>query len=186
MTDSIAARLRRALGDGRGVAVTPTRAVNAGDAAIATAAPSSSLVRLAVAGAENTGAALRDRANNWNWQRQIRQNLGPYVEPLARMDNVSGTCTLDIRFGNVFEITLSGNTAIALASFPVPAGIPCSAGITLIVNNPGGYDLSWPGEVSPMDDTETTVAAGTRVPFVLLTTNNGATWDLMSAGPRTL
>ncbi|HAU28978.1 MAG TPA: hypothetical protein DCW68_02570 [Rhodospirillaceae bacterium] len=186
MTDSLTARLRRTVKDGAGTSVAPTRGVNAGDPTHAATTSSGEVLlpRLADMGAMARGPAMRDAANNWNWQRQLRQNLGPYIEPLAKLAGVSGTVSIDLRFANVFELSLAGDTTLVLAGFPVPAGVDCSAGVTLIVNNPGGYVLSWPASVVPMDEVEDTVAAGKRAVFVLLTTDNGASWDLMSAGAR--
>ncbi|HAU29796.1 MAG TPA: hypothetical protein DCW68_06800 [Rhodospirillaceae bacterium] len=186
MTDSLTARLRRALKDGAGSTVAPTRAVNSGDAAASPEAPASlgSHVQFAAAGADRRGVAFRDRPNFWNWLRQIALNLGPYVEAIAKEASVSGTYTLDIRYGNTYDLTLAGDTTIAIATFPFPSATPVSAGFTLAINNPSGYEIAWPANVYPMDNVEDWVDSGRRAIFILYTSNNGTSWDLMSSGAR--
>lgn len=112
---------------------------------------------------------------------KLAEVLTPGFDRLAVTAAATGTVTLNLALSNNFELTLTGNTTIALSNIPViPAGQMLFISI-LVISGGTKYTLSWSTAPLVLTWLNTTAgasgesaAAGKVVEF-LLSTKNGTT-----------
>ncbi len=101
-----------------------------------------------------------------------------YADTVVALGNTSTAITIDLRNGNVFTATLTGNCTFTLSN-PIATG---SSSFTLILTNDGtsGRTVAWsggsflfPGGASTLSRTTT---AGAVDVWVFFTPNGGTTW----------
>ncbi|MEO5691444.1 MAG: hypothetical protein ABIQ64_04615 [Candidatus Saccharimonadales bacterium] len=89
--------------------------------------------------------------------------------------NATGATTLNLANGNIFSMTLTGNTTFTFSG--ATAGKGCSFGLYLHQNGTGGRTVTWPASVkwSGGAPTLTTTPNITDI-LVFETINGGTTW----------
>jgi len=135
---------------------------------------------------DKANAALPKSGGSMSGELNMQDNLltRPYIKDYAEScvasTGVSGTKTLDITTGNVFDLTLSGNTTLAFSN-PSASGRACS--ITVIIRMPSTlYAVTWPSSVKWAEDNIPELKANKTAIFTFVTVNAGSSWYGMSAG----
>jgi hypothetical protein len=108
--------------------------------------------------------------------------LKDYAETRTTPSSSSGTLTLDINNGNVFEVTLTEDVTTLTVSNPSASGKACS--FTLILTQDStARTITWPGSVKwPGGEEPDLSTVDTVYVLTFLTTNAGATWYGFPAG----
>ena len=97
-------------------------------------------------------------------------------EQIVTNTNATGSVTLNLTNGNVFNLTLTGSVTLAFSG--ATNGVACSFTLYLTQDNTGGRSVTWPGSVSwigGVAPTLTTTANAINV-LVFETLNGGTTW----------
>jgi hypothetical protein len=124
------------------------------------------------------------QAINMAGQQLTRPQLKDYRETIARPAVIAGTVTLDLRLGNVFEVTMTGNVmSLVFANTPA-TGLAASCTLFLKKDGRGGRKLSWPASIywSRGERPPTSLGANAVDIFAFMTTNGGATWYGLCGG----
>lgn len=90
--------------------------------------------------------------------------------------NSTSTTTLNLANGNVFNITLVGNTTIAFSG--ATNGVACAVSLYLRQNGTGGFTTTWPASVQWAGGTDPTLTTTANAVDILVfeTLNGGTTW----------
>jgi hypothetical protein len=135
---------------------------------------------------DKANAALPKSGGSMSGEINMQDNLltRPYIKDYAEScvasTGVSGTKTLDITTGNVFDLTLSGATTLAFSN-PAASGRACS--ITVIIRMPSTlYAVTWPSSVKWSGDEIPEFMASKTAILTFVTINGGSRWYGMSAG----
>jgi hypothetical protein len=90
----------------------------------------------------------------------------------------SGTLTLDLESGNVFEVILTQNVTSLILAHPPAAGRAGSCSIILRQDATGGRTLAWPSSVKWAGGTPPPITSGADAVdvYALITRDGGATW----------
>jgi hypothetical protein len=104
--------------------------------------------------------------------------LRDYAETSPAPVISSGTLTLDLETGNVFEVILTQNVTSLILAHPPAAGRAGSCSIILRQDATGGRTLAWPSSIKWAGGTPPpiTSAAGAVDVYALITRDGGATW----------
>lgn len=101
---------------------------------------------------------------------------GGGVETLSTNNTASGTVTLNLANGNVFNVTLTGNVTFVFSGASAGA---CSFGLYLHQDGTGGRTITWPSSVKWANGgivpTASTGASQVDV-YVFETFNSGTSW----------
>lgn len=104
-----------------------------------------------------------------------RSSMAQYIDKTVTNAAATGTVTLNLSAADVFDLTLSGNTTLALSNAPTLSGET----FTIVVRVRQGataYSLAWfPGITWLATSTPATPAANKIAEYVLSTTN-GTVW----------
>lgn len=135
---------------------------------------------------DKANAALPKSGGSMSGELNIQDNLltRPYIKDYAESHvastGVSGTKTLDITTGNVFDLTLSGATTLAFSN-PAASGRACS--MTVIIRMPSTlYAVTYPSSVKWDGDKVPELKAGKVAILTFVTVNGGSRWYGASAG----
>ena len=89
----------------------------------------------------------------------------------VRSTNVSSASTINCANGNVFSITVNGNTSISFTNVPTSVAYAC---LLNILHTSGTItfpaSVRWPGNIAPV------LTVGRRHVFSFMTTDGGVTW----------
>ena len=104
--------------------------------------------------------------------------LRDYAETSPSPGISSGTLTLDLETGNVFEVILTQNVTSLILAHPPAAGRAGSCSIILRQDATGGRTLAWPSSVKWAGGAPPpiTSAADAVDVYALITRDGGATW----------
>ena len=117
---------------------------------------------------------------NFNLKLAEKPEIKNYSETRVAATGVKGTRALNINDGNVFDMTLSGNTTFTFTN-PAASGKSCS--FTLILRQPSTLrTVTWPSSVKwDGDEIPEFVVSKTAV-LTFVTVNGGTRWYGMIAG----
>lgn len=119
---------------------------------------------------------------NLNMSDKIIQRpiLKDYGETAVVLTGVSGSRALDLTTGNVFDLTLSGNTTLTFNN-PTASGNACS--FTLIIRQPATlYTVTFPASVKWNEDKVPQFTANKTAILTFVTVNGGTRWYGFSGG----
>ena len=116
-------------------------------------------------------------AFDFNDKQLLQAEIKDYGETAVVATGVTGSYTLNLANGNVYDLTLSGNTTFTLANPPASG---TAGSLTLIVTK-GAHAITWPGAVDWADGTAPTMGTGVNI-VTFVTTDGGTTWYGMFAG----
>lgn len=119
---------------------------------------------------------------NLDMNRKLLQKseIKDYSETVITATGVTGTKTLDLTAGNVFDMTLSGNTTFVFSN-PSAAGKACS--FTLIIRQPSTLrTVTWPASVKWNLDVSPIFYENKTAIITFLTVNGGVRWYGLSGG----
>ena len=108
----------------------------------------------------------------------VQANIKDYAETIATPAISSGTLTLDMTQGNVFNVSHNANITTLTISNPPASGNAGSLTLFLTQDATGGRTIAFPASVkwgSATPPTLSTAANGNNC-FVLLTFDGGTTW----------
>jgi hypothetical protein len=107
-----------------------------------------------------------------------RAELRDYAETSPAPAISSGTLTLDLQTGNVFEVILTQNVTSLILAHPPASGRAGSCSIILRQDATGGRTLAWPASVKWAGGAPPpiTSAADAVDVYALITRDGGATW----------
>ncbi|HEX8390039.1 MAG TPA: hypothetical protein VF597_01310 [Candidatus Saccharimonadales bacterium] len=106
---------------------------------------------------------------------QVSLATGGGAETISTIGSATGAVTLNLANGNVFNVTLTGNTTFTFSG--ATAGRACSLSLYLTENATGGYGVTWPSSVKWSGGAPTlATAAGNVNILVFETLNGGTTW----------
>ncbi len=108
-------------------------------------------------------------------QEERQPQIKDYSEALSTNAVATGAVTLDIANGNVFNVTLTGDTTFTFAN-PAPNGQACS--FTLILNQGGtARNVTWPTSVKWANDSVPDISAINKTSILtFVSINGGARW----------
>jgi hypothetical protein len=119
------------------------------------------------AGGTFTGPVIYGR------QEARQPQIKDYSEVLSTNAAATGAVTLDIVNGNVFNITLTGDTTFTFSN-PAPDGQACS--FTLILNQGGtARTVTWPASVKWPNDSVPDISTINKTSILTFVTINGGT-----------
>jgi hypothetical protein len=134
-------------------------------------------------GAAALGANTFTGAQNLADQELVRPLIKDYAETLTAPTISSGTLTLDLEAGNVFDVAL--NAAITTLTISNPPASGRAGSFTLILTADGtaravtwGAAVKWPGGVAPT----LTSTNGKKDIVVMTTVDAGSNWFAIVAG----
>lgn len=109
--------------------------------------------------------------------------LRDYAETCTTPASSSGALTLDLKNGNVFEVTLTEATTLTFSN-PPAAGKAGSLTLILKQDATGGRAVTWPAAVKWAGGAAPTLSTDANAVdvLILITTDAGATWYGMLAG----
>jgi len=104
-----------------------------------------------------------------------------YTEKEAAISS-SGTATIDLSTGRLFEVTLTANTTIAFSNVPAAGVVSCT--LVLIQDSTGGWTVTWPASVKWNGGTAPTISTGAGAIDIveLFSYDGGTTWYGFTAG----
>lgn len=113
-----------------------------------------------------------------------RPEIKDYAETLTTPSSSSGTLTLNLENGNVFEVTLTENVATLTLSNPPASGKAGSLTLILKQDATGGRTFAWPAAVKSAGGTDPTISSAANAVdiYTLLTTDAGTTWYVFTGG----
>lgn len=113
-----------------------------------------------------------------------KPELKDYAETSTSPSSSSGTLTLDIENGNVFDVTLTENVTTTNFNNPSTSGKGCSFTLILTQDGTGGWAVTWPASVDWAAGTAPTLtsAAGSVDVLTFITVDGGTTWLGFVAG----
>ena len=113
---------------------------------------------------------------DWDDNDIAKINLKDYSEEENDITSSSGTITVDIETGNVFEIALFENITTMTLSNPSIAGTSCSITLILKQDSTSGWTITWPASVDWPAAVAPTLSIGSdEVDIVVLMTIDGGT-----------
>ncbi len=119
---------------------------------------------------------------NFNNKLAEKPEIKNYSETLVKATGVTGTKTLDLSQGNVFDMTLSGATTFVFSN-PSASGKACS--FTLIIRQPSTLRaVTFPASVKWDNDIMPDFATSKTAILCFVTTNGGARWYGVVSGTR--
>ncbi len=134
-------------------------------------------------GAAALGANTFTGAQNFADQELVRPLIKDYAETRTAPTISSGTLTLDLEAGNVFDVAL--NAAITTLTISNPPASGLAGSFTLILTADGtaravtwGAAVKWPGGVAPTLTSDN----GKKDIIVMTTVNAGTAWFAILAG----
>ena len=117
---------------------------------------------------------------NFNNKLAEKPEIKNYSETLVKATEVTGTKALDLSQGNVFDMTLSGNTTFTFTN-PAASGKVCS--FTLILRQPSTLrTVTWPSSVKWNEDEIPEFVKSKTAIITFVTVNGGTRWYGMIAG----
>jgi len=113
-----------------------------------------------------------------------RPEIKDYAETLTTPSSSSGTLTLNLENGNVFEVTLTENVTTLTLSNPPASGKAGSLTLILKQDATGGRTFAWPAAVKSAGGTDPTISSAANAVdiYTLLTTDAGTTWYVFTGG----
>jgi hypothetical protein len=148
--------------------------------AVSTAALADGAVTQAKIAADAVGASQLQDGIPIDMQDQplTRPQLKDFSETSTTPAVSSGSLTLDLETGNVFEVTLTADVTSLVLANPPPAGLAGSCTLILKQDGVGGRTLAWPGSVRWAEGTPPVVtpAASAIDIYAFVTRDGGATW----------
>lgn len=113
-----------------------------------------------------------------------RPEIKDYSETRTTPSSSSGTLTLDLETGNVFEVTLTENVTTLTLSNPPASGKAGSLTLILKQDGTGGRTFAWPAAVKSAGGTDPTISSAANAIdiYTLLTTDGGTTWFVFTGG----
>jgi hypothetical protein len=114
--------------------------------------------------------------SNVNWGDYLIQRpyFKDYSEATSNVSSSSGTLTLDLENGNIFNVTVNENITTLTVSNPPSTGR--AGGFLLILNFTSSYSISWPASFSfPNSSYPALSTSGVDI-LSFLTVNAGSTW----------
>ena len=124
-----------------------------------------------------TGVAYLAVAQSWT----AAQTFTQVVETVGTTTFSSGTLTLNLATGTVFNPTLTANvTTLAFTGIPT-SGLVAGITLQLTQGGSGGYTVTWPGSVTAGVSGLPVLSgtAGLTDTLTLFTTNGGTKWTLV-------
>jgi hypothetical protein len=108
----------------------------------------------------------------------IRAKLKDYCETKTSPSSSSGTLTLDLENGNVFEVTLTENVTTTNFNNPPTSGNGGSFTLILKQDATGGRTFAWPSSVDWSNGVSPTISTAANAVDILtfLTVDGGTTW----------
>lgn len=115
-------------------------------------------------------------------QEVSRVTLKDYGETRVPVTG-NGSTGLNIASGNVFDVTLTGNTTFVFQN-PSPSGLASTMTVRLGQDGTGGWTTTWPGTVVwAGGNTPVVSSAANAIDFyTFITLNEGGTWYGFNAG----
>lgn len=104
-----------------------------------------------------------------------RSSMAQYIDKTITNAAASGTVTLDLSAADVFDLTLSGNTALAFSNAPSLAGET----FTVVVRVRQGATtrtLAWWGGITWLATSTPAAPAANKIVEYILSTTNGTAW----------
>jgi hypothetical protein len=104
-----------------------------------------------------------------------RSSMAQYIDKTITNAAATGTVTLDLSAADVFDLTLSGNTALAISNAPSLAGET----FTVVVRvRQGGTarTLAWWGGITWLATSTPATPAANKIVEYVLSTTNGTAW----------
>ena len=148
--------------------------------AVSTAALADGAVTAAKIAADAVGASqLQDGIPiDMQDQQLTRPQLKDFSETSTTPAVSSGSLTLDLETGNVFEVTLTEDVTSLVLAHPPAAGLAGSCTLILKQDGVGGRTLAWPGSVRWAEGAPplVTPAASAIDIYAFVTRDGGATW----------
>jgi len=113
-----------------------------------------------------------------------RPEIKDYAETRTTPSSSSGTLTLNLENGNVFEVTLTENVTTLTLSNPPASGKAGSLTLILKQDATGGRTFAWPAAVKSAGGTDPTISSAANAVdiYTLLTTDAGTTWYVFTGG----
>ncbi|MGE0338118.1 MAG: DUF2793 domain-containing protein [Gammaproteobacteria bacterium] len=113
-----------------------------------------------------------------------RPELKDYAETVTSPTISSGTLTLDLTNGNVFEVTLNANVTTLTLSNPPASGKAGSLTLILKQDATGGRTFAWPAAVKSANGADPVISSAANAIdiYTLLTTDAGTTWYVFTGG----
>lgn len=107
-----------------------------------------------------------------------RPELKDYSETISTVSSSSGSLTLDIENGNVFDVTLTENITTLTINNPPVSGKACYITLILKQDATGGRTVTFPASVNWSGGTAPTLSTDPNAVDVLklLTTDGGTSW----------
>ena len=127
-----------------------------------------------------SGRRLHPAARSASGCRPIKD----YAETRTTPSSSSGTLTLDLETGNVFEVTLTENVTTLTISNPPATGKAGSLTLILKQDATGSRTFAWPASVKSAGGTDPTISSAANAIdiYTLLTTDAGTTWYVFTGG----
>ena len=113
-----------------------------------------------------------------------RPEIKDYAETRTTPSSSSGTLTIDLTNGNVFEVTLTENVTTLTLSNPPASGKAGSLTLILKQDATGGRTFAWPAAVKSAGGTDPVISSAANAVdiYSLLTTDAGTTWYVFTGG----
>lgn len=113
-----------------------------------------------------------------------RPEIKDYAETRTTPSSSSGTLTLNLENGNVFEVTLTENVTTLTLSNPPASGKAGSLTLILKQDGTGGRTFAWPAAVKSAGGTDPVISSAANAIdiYTLLTTDGGTTWYVFTGG----
>ncbi len=117
-----------------------------------------------------------------NRKQLQKSEIKDYSETVITATGVTGTKTLDLSQGNVFDMTLSGTTTFVFSN-PSASGKACS--FTLIIRQPSTLrTVTFPSSVKWDNDVVPDFATSKTAILTFVTVNGGTRWYGVVSGTR--
>lgn len=128
-----------------------------------------------------TGNFLGFSTSNSKWSNQSLTGVaalanGGGVESVSTNNSATGSVTLNLNNGNVFQMTLTGNATFAFSG--ATSGKACSFGLYVGQDTTGGRTVTWPSSVKWAGGTAPTLTSTASAVDVLVfeSLDGGTTW----------
>lgn len=109
-----------------------------------------------------------------------KMQLKDYSETLVTNGATTGTVTIDIANGNVYDLTMAGATTLVFSN-PAPTSQACS--FTLKINMPSTlYAITWPASIKWDKEAVPTFVASKTAYISFVTIDGGTRWHGLVGG----
>ena len=104
-----------------------------------------------------------------------RSSMAQYIDKTVTNAAATGTVTLDLSAADVFDLTLTGNTTLALSNAPTLSGETFSI-VVRVRQGATAYSLAWFAGVTWLASSTPPTPAANKIVEYILSTSNGTGW----------